>query len=289
MSDTTMNLPTEWMTAIIKQTIPKYLNTSYSVDGVKLRSYGQKANDLNIEFSRKPKNELTTDILQLCASSSDGSQLSIDFLCDLPLGVRYEGILKIALLSLGGFIDLALKCSNIDCNQRLEIKLTLEDIQHVVTNAEPTDNITFERANHIYTFRKPTGRDQIEWAQKLRNKESSQVNLVLKFLLIDESDKILENELVELAESLIDLGQLFQDADPLINLIIPVSCPSCSVVTSHSLDSESIAIDCLQSIHRNLVESIHILATHYHWTESEILSLPYWRRNLYLSMIGGDR
>jgi hypothetical protein len=46
---------------------------------------------------------------------------------------------------------------------------------------------------------------------------------------------------------------------------------------------------CLDRVGQHLFSEVHLLASHYHWSEAEILALPRWRRRRYLALIDRSR
>jgi hypothetical protein len=54
------------------------------------------------------------------------------------------------------------------------------------------------------------------------------------------------------------------------------------------VDLEALALVRLRAVQRKLVDAVHRLALAYHWTETEILALPSWRRERYLALIDGS-
>lgn len=59
------------------------------------------------------------------------------------------------------------------------------------------------------------------------------------------------------------------------------SCPECGFLNRVEIDPYFI----LGRTGGDLFEDIHTIASHYHWSESEILRLPRWRRLRYLALI----
>jgi hypothetical protein len=59
----------------------------------------------------------------------------------------------------------------------------------------------------------------------------------------------------------------------------------CDVPTEVRIDLEDIALTRLQQQQRALLREIHVLASHYGWTEAQILAVAPARRARYLSLI----
>jgi hypothetical protein len=77
----------------------------------------------------------------------------------------------------------------------------------------------------------------------------------------------------------------FEKLSPYVVRSVATTCPECD-------NPNTVPIDPyfgLTQGTREVFSEIHVLATHYHWNEDEILSLPSSRRRLYLSMINQSR
>jgi len=70
-----------------------------------------------------------------------------------------------------------------------------------------------------------------------------------------------------------------------VTTIIQAACPECEQANLIEIDPYM----CLQQGRTNLFSEIHILASTYHWSETEILSMPKSRRQRYLKLIDRSR
>jgi hypothetical protein len=72
---------------------------------------------------------------------------------------------------------------------------------------------------------------------------------------------------------------------PEIATEVLATCPECG-------EGNRVGIDpyfCLSRVSEELFSEVHRLASHYHWSEAEILALPRWRRRRYLALIDRSR
>jgi len=58
-----------------------------------------------------------------------------------------------------------------------------------------------------------------------------------------------------------------ENIDPLINFAVIAKCPYCNVEDKHTINLEKIALKKLKQSQEDLLESIHKLASNYHWNE----------------------
>jgi hypothetical protein len=79
------------------------------------------------------------------------------------------------------------------------------------------------------------------------------------------------------------------ELDPVVAFRLLSRCPFCEEENHYEIDLERLALARLHEAQRRLIEVIHGLAAHYHWSEREVLLLPPWRRARYLALIEKER
>ena len=128
--------------------------------------------------------------------------------------------------------------------------------------------------------RLPTGQDQLAWQRHAQTKNHTDEAWFVKRLVEQiTADETLENDWID------SLGNALETADPLTTLTLDVACPFCDQALAVEVDLELLLIEGLRSQQRRLIEQVHRLALHYHWNENDIVALPHWRREKYLSRI----
>jgi len=55
------------------------------------------------------------------------------------------------------------------------------------------------------------------------------------------------------------------------------------------IDLCDVALGALRRLQQQLLITVHQLASHYHWSEKEIFSVPAFRRQAYLNLIAAGR
>jgi hypothetical protein len=73
-------------------------------------------------------------------------------------------------------------------------------------------------------------------------------------------------------------------ADPLAEIEVVGACAECGARAAAECDLVGVWLHRLRRQAGELLEQIHALAVHYHWSERAILALPDARRNLYLDL-----
>jgi hypothetical protein len=83
------------------------------------------------------------------------------------------------------------------------------------------------------------------------------------------------------------LSRRMAEADPLADIRLALSCPSCPGRWSLAFDVAEFLWAEVDSWARRLLLDVHTLASAYGWDEPTVLDLSPWRRECYLGMIRG--
>lgn len=73
--------------------------------------------------------------------------------------------------------------------------------------------------------------------------------------------------------------------EPQATLEVTGHCPACGAEQNLGNDLEAAALALLQNRQHALLLTIHQLASHYGWSEAQVLAIPAWRRAYYLGLI----
>lgn len=134
-----------------------------------------------------------------------------------------------------------------------------------------------ERGKRSLRFRLPTGADQ-EVLARLPAAETS--DWLLRQLAESEA------ELPELeADFVAQVEAALEAVAPAIVLSVQTACPHCGADNAVELAPYRL----LDRRSESLLVEIHQLASHYHWSEAEILAMPRARRQRYLQLIDRAR
>lgn len=241
------------------------------------RCFTSDLTDLNINFDL-PRPELVTSLLAGCLHHADGEIVNAELTWEWTVSERLQGLLAIANASLGNTSTAIAICSNEKCCGKVELELELASFA-----TEPAIAKIDWLSPHgkMYFCRLPTGQDQRDWYKQVQHK--SDEFWFGSRLLEATPDTPLPNELP--SDWIDSLGVSLMTADPLTALVLAVNCPFCDQALDVEVDLEWLLIDGLRSLQRSLIEQVHCLASHYHWTERDIVALPQWRREKYLSRL----
>jgi uncharacterized protein YbaR (Trm112 family) len=76
-----------------------------------------------------------------------------------------------------------------------------------------------------------------------------------------------------------------EEADPLADICIDLTCPACSQHWPAIFDIADFFWREIDDWARRILRAVHTLAAAYGWSEREILSMSAWRRSIYLEMV----
>jgi len=193
-----------------------------------------------------------------------------DVLADLPLGQRNRRLLEMRAAYFGSAMNGTVDCP--DCGERLEFAL---DAGVLASSGAGSTTVSYAGRQ----FRVPASRDLAAAAREpdperaaLRLLELCQVESPPAPLVLSPAD-------VEHA------GELLAAADPLAETRLELYCSACGHSWYDTLDPATFLWDEIDAQARRLLHDVHRLATAYHWSETEILSLSDRRRAAYLEML----
>lgn len=200
-----------------------------------------------------------------------------DVIAALTVGDREALLLHVRALTYGAAIDCVLACPG--CGERLDLTLHTEELL-LPPYLAPAPRYTLSVGERDeLTFRLATGADQ---------------EVIAAFAAVD-----LAAAATELARRCLDLGagappnaeiQAYLSAamaerDPQAELLLNHTCPACNHSFSTLFDTAMFLFDEVAARAGLLFREVHALARTYHWSEAEILSLSFRRRQTYLALL----
>ncbi|NJM61330.1 MAG: hypothetical protein HC849_15820 [Oscillatoriales cyanobacterium RU_3_3] len=252
-----------------------------------LRPFGWLAEDLEIDFHQMCHPELEMQILECCISNRQGTKLDRTFFWNLEIGKRTEYLLTLATLSNSSQINVNLRCSNLDCQKQMEITIPLLEI---IRLQQQSENQTTEIAiaSEKFSLRKPTGNDQRLWLKQHFLDEGSAILAMVQSLLVAEERSTFQQVSSQEQYWIDTLNQVMEEIDPIVNFNLQANCPYCGSENLQDFDLGAWALQQLYGVQQQLIVTIHRLAWHYHWSESEIFAIPPARRLRYLTLINRE-
>lgn len=244
---------------------PRYLSRRFTEQQVDL--------DINFDTSRL---DLVTTLLVNCLVQLDGRIVDEELAWDLSVAERMQGLLAIAHASIGPSTTAIAICNKEECHGEVELELGLASF----ASEAPSRIDWLSPDSKKVSCRLPTGNDQKAW-QKHTHTHGGSDKAWLANHLVDHVDNFPPSPLPE--TWLEPLGTALEAVDPLTALTVDTLCPFCGKSLCVEIDLELLLIEGLRSQQRQLIEHVHCLASSYHWTETDIVAMPLWRRQRYLS------
>lgn len=171
----------------------------------------------------------------------------------------------------GSKVESTLSCQN--CGQKFDLDFSLEDLlnHYQFVPEQVPENGTYRLEPGI-CFRLPNGEDEI--LINGLSKQDAEKILIDRCLL--EGNPETDKEIVQLK---------MEELAPVLNLEMQAICPECSHAQKVQFDMQSFFLLKLMQERRLLINEIHCIASHYHWSQKEILDLPRNLRKQYMALI----
>jgi hypothetical protein len=229
--------------------------------------------------------ERANALLERCLDEDDPATL----VSSLVAGDREALLLQLRRLTLGQTLDCVLACAAPGCGERMELELRIGDL---LVEPYPDVRATYDIALNaedpplVARFRLPTVADlRAATAGDTGDTEAVVADLLTRCVtvLADGQDVIAGDRLDAGARDLI--ATAMAERDPQAEIELDLGCPSCGTPFAVVLDTPAFLLQELDARAARLLEEVHALAFHYHWSEHEILAMAPTRRERYLTLL----
>jgi hypothetical protein len=213
-------------------------------------------------------------LLAQCGERRDQS-----FWWEQPVGARIAALLRlVALTEQRDEIALSSRCVSSACGEPFEFTLPLYALPSGATVAG-TLRVQLD-GERVVTMRRPTGEDLRRWSDAGPQSRQEALRLMLDSLVVE--GHVGPQDEAAVSPSIAAM-------DPLVDFTVSCTCPACGVAQEVAVDLESFALASLARRQRALLQEVHRFASHYGWTESDVLAVPPARRAHYLLLIEGPQ
>lgn len=201
-------------------------------------------------------------------------------LAELSIGRRDLLLLELREQIFGKILNCGGACPN--CKEPVEISFTTKEIRtHSIVPEQHETELQCD--DYRIGYRLPDSRDLAAIAG-CANDETAR-RLLIERCLVKITKKevpIASNELSE--EAIRQSEQAIAEHDPQSEILLALSCPECGTEWQMLFDIVTFLWAEIAANAKRLLQEIHILATAYGWTETDILELSDARRYIYLEM-----
>ncbi len=234
-----------------------------------MRPFGAAA-DLDLDFGLADRPGLVTALLAQCAEPHDPA-----FWWSQPVGMRTAALLRLVALTEGrGEVALSAHCTAAACGEAFEFALPLQGLPGGEADPGPIRLRLDDRRS--LTMRRPTGDDLRRWRAAQPASRAQALRLMMDSLL--PSGEVAPEDEAAVSAAITAL-------DPLVDFSVACRCPACGASNDVAVDLETLALARLVERQRALLHEVHRFASHYGWSEPEVLAVPPARRARYLALI----
>lgn len=254
--------------------------TEPNQDRLLVKAFGLTSEDLAIDFDTVSQPQAVTQILLNCLATSPQQTASENDIWGWSLRSRLQYLIEIALNSSCSTLQFTHHCSDSECGEKIEFDIQLSDFSQL----EPGETLSLTLDEKAVEIRLPKGLDQQIW---LASPELPLIELVQSLVLSIDQQPVPTDWKIPSAW-IAQISDALENADPLMTLTLDLLCPVCGGKNEIDLDLENRLVERLKLTQKSVLHEVHRLASIYHWTEAQIVDLPAWKRQFYLSQIQSD-
>jgi hypothetical protein len=259
---------------------PVRTGPGFRAGGALFARRGLEATGLDLDFTTPDRPTLVTDLLTACAepppgendreeAREDGREDGREEIWCLSLAARIGGLLAVfASTTRSDVLDQAVRCPG--CREELEVSLPVTRLLDLARSAEDQSEIVVDTRDGPVRLRRPRGSDQRAWRQREHDDAEAGVlaSLVVAGPTTDRSA----------------LDAALAEFDPLTCFALDVTCPCCGARSDIPIDLEASLLVELARVQARTIRDVAALARRYGWSEAEVLTVPPWRRRIYLDL-----
>jgi len=204
-----------------------------------------------------------------------------DTIAAWPIGERDNRLMQLREWIFGPLLTSTAKCPQ--CAERVEWDNRISDFRQQHAEAAPAAGFDFSAMGYEVCFRLPTSKDVA--AMLPEPGEDVLPGLLTRCILsVRRGDRTCEASGLP-ASVLSDLALKMEQLDPLADIRIDLTCPQCSHAWSAQFDIAGYLWAEIHQWAQQTLNTVHLLAAAYGWSEGDILELSPVRRELYLGLI----
>ena len=209
-------------------------------------------------------------------------EIPLDSLTRLSVGARDARLTTLREWIFGNELICLASCER--CGEPLELIVNTADV-HARTATEVAEKIAFSFNDYELVFRLPNSLDLFAIADCSSIEKGSDLLLERCISEADYQGNRLSIEQLPASVKEALVGQMAQ-VDKSGDIQFELNCPQCGHIAQTIFDIESFFWKEINAWANRVLREVHTLASTYGWSEAEILSMSFWRRQAYLSLIG---
>jgi hypothetical protein len=196
----------------------------------------------------------------------------------LVVGDREALMLRLRQITFGDKLEPIIRCPEPACGQQMEVPLRVADLLVERSNDLPE---YFERSVPglgAFRFRLPCGRDQ-EAVSAVAQRDPHAAALTLLARCTERAVDDLPSGAVQ------SIGAWMAELDRQAEIRLELTCPECRHAFTSLLDAGTYLFEETALRAGELYWQVHFLASHYHWSEAEILGMTPPKRKRYIDLL----
>lgn len=238
----------------------------------------------SLRRGREDPATLATHLLSACVFlEEDSDPVGMGFARALTVGDREALLLQLRAWSVGETFVCVLDCPA--CAEPMELELRASDLLlDPYEHRGPHHELRVECGREDGTqlrFRLPNGGDQEAVASVARTDPDLAARAIADRCLLSVDGETPPRAEALSSTDLESLSRRMADLDPQAEMLVLLTCPNCGEECHTIFDSVRYLQAELDRAQSRMDWEIHLLAYHYHWSESEILGMPGARRRRY--------
>ena len=268
-----------WPLAQTANDLPDHADIFYA------RRYGAECSDLDID-ERSGRTTRITKLLKTCLRNIQDECYSEAEILSWSFKHRLQALLAIAVATHGGKMELQVICADSACAQ---VSVLALDLLEFYEREDSSAIICRPSEDSVLELRLPTSADQKLWLnQKYNANNDSLFSKMATDLVISVNGVAPSMDWQMPPAWLNSIAQSLESHDAMMTMSVDSQCPACGSRISIELDLEAQLLSLFANEKRILLKHVHQLASAYHWSEKEIISLPKDRRLYYIGRLEED-
>lgn len=209
--------------------------------------------------------------------------VALSALAEWPVGQRDAALIGLFERLFGSELAAQAECPR--CGTALEMNFPVSAIRADVPGPA-TNRFVLDHEGQCITYRLPTAGDLAALSDVADDDAdaATRSNWLVRRCLIETNDDAVTGEVLQALSAAI--ATTSASVDPLADVEFQLDCPACALAWQSPFDVVSFLWSELDAWARRMLREIHVLASHYGWSETDIIALTPQRRRHYRELIG---
>ena len=222
----------------------------------------------------------TTALLSRCVQSIGPRQpVTPELAAQLVVGDREALMWHLRQIMFGERLEPIVRCPAAECGKPMDVPLIVSDLL-VGASSEPVPEYLERDLPGVgpLRFRLPCGEDQEAVAGLATRDARAAARMLLCRCTGLATDDLPAGALEAVSDWMVEL-------DPQAEIRLDLICPECGQAFTSLLDAGVYLFEETAMRSRELYREVHLLASHYHWSEKEILGMTPPKRKRYIELV----